>query len=419
MCFAHSGTASESLHVQAGISPATAAAFAGLAESGGLSTVNVAGSGTPDAAVAPHGERILDGYRSVNHNRWNRDLPAAITVRPGEEIQLLCRDALDIGDQARTITSDGTMSIDLGRIHPMTGPVEIEGAEPGDILEVEILDVSPLVDFGYTTVSPALGLFGSLRPEALAPFAPYTEASQLSDPSPGRVPSAIPEDQPFNGGAAFVELFHFERGQNSGYATFVGPESGRTARIPITPFMGILGNAPLRRGMYRSFPPSVSGGNGGNSDVRQFVKGTRLQLPVYVAGAKFSAGDGHMAQGDGEITGTAIETLMAATLRFSVIKNTIITSPRAIVPAADPTQLAMSEEMLSHGYYLTTGTGPDLMDNAKNAVRDMMDWLVVDQQLSLHEAYAMCSVAGDLKISEVVDLPNWLVSMTVPRGIFQ
>jgi acetamidase/formamidase len=419
MCFAHSSTASESLHVQAGISPATAAAFSGLAESGGLSTVNVAGSGTPDAAVAPHGERVLDGYRSVNHNRWNRDLPAAMTVRPGEEIQLLCRDALDIGDQARTITSDGTMSIDLGRIHPMTGPIEIEGAEPGDILEVEILDVSPLVDFGYTTVSPALGLFGSLRPEALAPFAPYTEASQLSDPSPGRVPSAIPEDQPFNGGAAFVELFHFERGQNSGYATFVGPESGRTARIPITPFMGILGNAPLRKGMYRSFPPSVSGGNGGNSDVRQFVKGTRLQLPVYVAGAKFSAGDGHMAQGDGEITGTAIETLMAATLRFSVIKNTIITSPRAIVPAADPTQLAMDEEMLSHGYYLTTGTGPDLMDNAKNAVRDMIEWLVVDQQLSLHEAYAMCSVAGDLKISEVVDLPNWLVSMTVPRGIFQ
>jgi acetamidase/formamidase len=419
MCFAHSSTASESLHVQAGISPATAAAFSGLAESGGLSTVNVAGSGTPDAAVAPHGERVLDGYRSVNHNRWNRDLPAAMTVRPGEEIQLLCRDALDIGDQARTITSDGTMSIDLGRIHPMTGPIEIEGAEPGDILEVEILDVSPLVDFGYTTVSPALGLFGSLRPEALAPFAPYTEASQLSDPSPGRVPSAIPEDQPFNGGAAFVELFHFERGQNSGYATFVGPESGRTARIPITPFMGILGNAPLRKGMYRSFPPSVSGGNGGNSDVRQFVKGTRLQLPVYVAGAKFSAGDGHMAQGDGEITGTAIETLMAATLRFSVIKNTIITSPRAIVPAADPTQLAMDKEMLSHGYYLTTGTGPDLMDNAKNAVRDMIEWLVVDQQLSLHEAYAMCSVAGDLKISEVVDLPNWLVSMTVPRGIFQ
>jgi acetamidase/formamidase len=232
------------------------------------------------------------------------------------------------------------------------------------------------------------------------------------------VPSAVPADQPFGAGAAFVQLFHFERGQNTGLATFVGADTGRRASIPVTPFMGILGNAPLRKGMYRSFPPSVSGGMGGNTDVRQLVKGSRLQLPVFVEGAKFSAGDGHMAQGDGEITGTAIETLMAATLRFSVIKNTVITSPRAIVPAADPTQLAMTADMLSHGYYITTGTGPDLMENAKNAVRDMIDWLVTDQQLSLHEAYALCSVAGDLKISETVDLPHWLVSMTVPRGIF-
>jgi acetamidase/formamidase len=418
MCFAHSGTASDSLHVQAGISDAASAAFAGLAATGGLGVVQIAGSGTPEAVAAPRGERVLDGWREVRHNRWNRDLPAAVSVRPGEEIQLLCRDALDIGEQARTITPNGTMTIDLGRIHPLTGPVEIEGAEPGDILEVEILDVSPLVDFGYTTVSPALGIFGTLRPEALAGFAPYTEAAQLSDPNPGRVPSAIPADQPFNTGAAFVQLFGFDRGQNTGFATFIGADTGRQARIPVTPFMGILGNAPLRKGMYRSFPPNVSGGMGGNTDVRQLVKGSRLQLPVYVEGAKFSAGDGHMAQGDGEITGTAIETLMAATLRFSIVKNTVIAGPRAIVPAADPTQQAMSAQMLAHGYYLTTGTGPDLMENAKNAVRDMIDWLVTDQALSMHEAYVLCSVAGDLKISEAVDLPNWLVAMTLPRGIF-
>jgi acetamidase/formamidase len=418
MCFAHSGTASEALHVQAEIGSDAAAAFSELAAASGLSSVDIAGSGTPETLVAPAGDRILDGYSRVMHNRWNRDLPAAVSVRPGEEVQLLCRDALDIGDQAKTMTADGTMTIDLGRIHPLTGPIHVEGAEPGDILEVEILDVSPLVDFGYVTISPALGLFGTLRPESLAAFAPYTEASQLSDPNPGRVPQAVPEDQPYNSGAPSVALFRFERGQNTGFATFVGPDTGRSARIPITPFMGIAGNAPLRRGMYRTFPPSVSGGNGGNTDVRQFVKGTRLQLPVYVEGAKFSAGDGHMAQGDGEITGTAVETLMSTTLRFSVIKNSIITSPRAIVPAADPTQLAMTTEMREKGYYVTTGTGPDLMENAKNAVRDMIDWLVTDQQVSLHEAYMLCSVVGDLKISETVDLPNWLVSMTFPRGVF-
>ena len=109
---------------------------------------------------------------------------------------------------------------------------------------------------------------------------------------------------------------------------------------------------------------------------------------------------------------------MACTLRFSVIKRTIIASPRAIVPADDPTQLAMPADMLGHGYYQTCGTGPDPMENAKNAVRDMIDSLVTDQQLSLHEAYTLCSVAGDLKINETVDIPNWLVSMTLPHGVF-
>jgi acetamidase/formamidase len=193
---------------------------------------------------------------------------------------------------------------------------------------------------------------------------------------------------------------------------------GRRAQIPVAPFMGIYGVAPLRKGMYRTLPPNVSGGMGGNADIRQFGKGARIQFPVYAEGAKFSAGDGHMAQGDGEVCVTAIETLMACTVRFSVIKNSVIASPRAIVPAADPAQQAMPAEMLGHGFYHTTGVGPDLMDNAKNAVRDMVDWLVSDQGLSIHEAYVLCSVCGDLKISETVDLPNWVVSMTLPRGIF-
>jgi acetamidase/formamidase len=418
MCFVHSGVAGGGGLVQrAAVGEAAAAAFSSVA-GGPVGGMDVAESGTPDVVAGPGGERVLDGYDRVLHNRWNRDLAPAAVVRPGEAVQLLCRDALDIGEAARTLTPEASMAVDLGRVHPLTGPVEVEGAEPGDILEVEVLDVAPLVNFGYVVISPALGLFGSLRPDLLAPFTQFTEASQISDPSPGPVPGAIPEDQPYNSGAPWVQLFSFERGQSSGFASFTGADTGRQARIPVTPFMGIYGVAPLRKGMYRSFPPAVSGAMGGNADIRQFVKGARIQFPVYAPGAMFSAGDGHMAQGDGEVCVTAIETLMAVTLRFQVIKNTIIASPRAIVPAADPTQLAMPAEMLSHGYYHTTGVGPDLMENAKNAVRDMVDWLVDDRQLSLHEAYALCSVAGDLKISETVDLPNWVVSMTLPRGIF-
>ena len=436
MCFVHSGGYSGELVQRAAVGSAVAAAFssvsAGGPEDGGIA---IPASGTPDVVVGsgatnivtgspevsggPGAPRMLDGFGIVLHNRWNRDLPPAATVRPGEEIQLLCRDALDIGEAARTLTADGVLTLDLGRVHPLTGPVEIDGAEPGDVLEVEVLDVSPLVDFGYVVISPVLGMFGSLRPDTMAPLTQFTEPSQISDPSPGRVPSAIPEDQPYNSGAPFVQLFTFERGQSSGFATFVGADTGRRARIPVAPFMGIYGVAPMRRGMFRTLPPGVSGGMGGNADIRQFVRGARIQFPVYADGAKFSAGDGHMAQGDGEVCVTAIETLMAVTVRFQVIKNTVIAGPRAIVPAADPTQRVMPAEMAERGYYHTTGTGPDLMKNAKNAVRDMVDWLAGDQQLSLHEAYAICSVAGDLKISETVDLPNWVVSMTVPRGIFE
>jgi acetamidase/formamidase len=116
---------------------------------------------------------------------------------------------------------------------------------------------------------------------------------------------------------------------------------------------------------------------------------------------------------------TAIETLMAVTCIFRVIKNSVIESTRGIIPAADPTQLSLTPEMLARGYFHTSGIGPDLMDNTKRAVREMIDWLVAEQGVSLHEAYALCSVAGDLKISEVVDVPNWAVSMTLPRGIFE
>jgi len=374
-------------------------------------------AGRPQATVRAAPDAIvLDGFSRVLHNRWNQDLPPMARVRQGEAVQFLCRDALDIGEAARTLTPEGVLTLDLGKIHPLTGPVAVEGAEPGDILEVEVLDVSPLVDFGYVVISPVLGLFGGLRPDLLAPTHQFTEASQLSDPSPGRVPTAIPEDQPFNSGAPFVQIFTFEKGQNSGFASFVGTDTAKRARIPIAPFMGIYGVAPLRKGMYRTVPPTVGGGN---TDIKQFVKGARIQLPVYIEGARFSVGDGHMAQGDGEVCVTAIETLMAVTVRFQVIKNAIIESPRAIVPAADPTQLGLTKEMLAQGYYQTTGIGPDLMDNAKKSVRDMIDWLVRDQGLSIHEAYAICSVAGDLKISEVVDVPNWVVSMMMPRGIFQ
>src|SRR5580658_9441035 len=118
--------------------------------------MDVAASGSPDVVAGPDGARVVDGYGQILHTRWNRDLPPVATVRPGEVIQLLCRDALDIGEAARTLTPEASLALDLARVHPLTGPIEVEGAEPGDILEVELLDVAPLGDFGYVVIGPAL-----------------------------------------------------------------------------------------------------------------------------------------------------------------------------------------------------------------------------------------------------------------------
>ena len=424
MCFVHSDSSisRRSFIGQFSLGAAAAAAIAGVGSRLAAASEGVAAPGVdgPDVVIpVADGQTTIDGFSKTLHNRFNQDIPGVARVREGDTVQFLCRDALDIGTAARTLKPDGVLTLDLGKVHPLTGPVEIEGAQPGDILEVEIVDVAPLVDFGYVVIGPALGLFGGLRPDILAPFHQFTEASELSDPNPGKVPGAIPADQPFNSGAPFVQIFTFNKGQNTGFASFVGKDTGRRARIPIAPFMGVYGVAPLMKGMYRTVPPNVSGGMGGNTDIKQFVKGSKLQYPVLTPGAKFSVGDGHMAQGDGEICVTAIETLMAVTCRFKVIPDTIIESPRAIVPLADPTDFGLTKDMLAKGFYHTTGVGPDLMENAKKAARAMIDWLVREQGLSLHEAYAICSVAGDLKISEVVDIPNWVVSMTVPRGIFE
>ncbi|MGV9349614.1 acetamidase/formamidase family protein [Streptomyces spiralis] len=130
--------------------------------------MDVAGSGSPDVTVGPNGENVADGYGRVLHSRWNRDLPPVASVRPGEVVQFLCGDVLDMGEAARTMSPEGSLSI--GLVHPLTGPVEIGGAEPGDVLEVEGAGRQrPLTDFGYVAISPAPGLFGSLRLGAAGP----------------------------------------------------------------------------------------------------------------------------------------------------------------------------------------------------------------------------------------------------------
>jgi acetamidase/formamidase len=153
---------------------------------------------------------------------------------------------------------------------------------------------------------------------------------------------------------------------------------------------------------------------GGNMDIRHLNAGCTLLLPVQVPGALFSAGDCHAVQGDGEVCVTGIECPMSFSLRFGLRKGARIPSPQFIVKRSP-----ISDHDTNAGYFATTGVGPDLMQNSKNAVRRMIDWLVKEHHLTPEDAYLLCSVAGDLKISEIVDQPNWIVSFYMPLGIFQ
>jgi acetamidase/formamidase len=169
-----------------------------------------------------------------------------------------------------------------------------------------------------------------------------------------------------------------------------------------------MGVAPIA-GPLSTIPPDL---HGGNMDTRHLIAGSTLFLPVFVGGARFSIGDGHAAQGDGEVCGTAIETPMRALVRLTVRKDIHVSGPEFIA-APDP-----NAELRAGHRYATDGIGPDLMAAARDAVRRMIDWLGREHGLSPVQAYLLCSVAVDLRISEIVDVPNFVVTAHCPLGIF-
>ena len=171
-----------------------------------------------------------------------------------------------------------------------------------------------------------------------------------------------------------------------------------------------MGVAPRESGRLNTIPPRE---NAGNIDIRHLTPGAKVWFPVLVTGALFSFGDWHSAQGDGEVNGTGIETPMTVTPRFTVAKNARIpelrfrTPPRKKLTVAD-----------AGGYYVTTAHGPDLFKNAQQAIRYMIDYLSSEHDMTREQAYCLCGAAVDLKISEIVDAPNWIVSAYLPMGIF-
>jgi formamidase len=340
------------------------------------------------------------------HTRWHPDIPPAIRCSPGDEVLVQTRDAVD-GQLSMDSSHEDLTHVDRTIVHPLTGPIFVEGAEPGDLLVVELMDIST-GSFGYTAQFPG---FGFLRDEFPDPFLVRWEIGDgiaISRDLPGvRIPAA-----PFLGTIGVApsrDLMKRINARERGLA-----EIGEDVALPEP--RGAVPEAIGRDGL-RTKPPRE---NGGNLDVKQMVAGTRVLLPVWVRGALFSAGDGHHAQGDGEVCGTAIETVATVRLRLDLIEKGAAESrdvrfsgdrfpPDLTGPYVATTGLSV--------YAIEGGRAENLDHSARSALKNMIAYLVAEHGYDRREAYAICSVAADLKVSEVVDAPNFVVTAVLPLSI--
>jgi len=288
------------------------------------------------------------------HNRWSRLIEPVLTVPSGSVIEVYTEEASD-GQLTSESTVEDLGELDFDPIHPLTGPVYVEGAEPGDVLKVTLHKIE-LGEWGWTAVIPG---FGFLADEF---------------------------DQPW------LKTFSFENGGT--HAKF-----SDDIRIPLNPFPGVMGVAPDTDEMLSTIPPRY---NGGNMDDPHMVEGTTIYFPVFVEGALFSIGDAHAAQGMGEVCGTAIEAPMRIVYEVEVLKG-----GRSI---DEP-------EYESDDYYAVTAFGVTIDEAAEKATRYMIDYLEEVHGMDRYDAYALASLAGDLKIAEVVDVPHMLVTMHMPKEV--
>ncbi|HEY1932081.1 MAG TPA: acetamidase/formamidase family protein [Acetobacteraceae bacterium] len=358
------------------------------------------------------GKRLCD-EPNCGHNRYHPDIPPVAEIAEGEEIALETRDALDGQIKPDTTVADFP-TFDVGAVHPLTGPVFVKGAMPGDMLEIEFTDIIAQPT-AFSAIMPGLGF---LRDVMTEPFLVHWEIRDnwaTSAQLPGvRIPGA-----PFMGVSAVApsaeklaawtarEQRVIDRG---GFA--LPPDAA--GAVPAGP-CGLTG--------LRTLPPRE---NGGNFDVKQLTKGAKLFLPVFKEGGLFSTGDGHFAQGDGEVCVTAVEMGATAVLRFRVHKGLAerrkFSSPVFSRTGyfTDP-RFAAPERFLGVMGMPINADGEIEAENltlaCRNAVLNMME-LLQERGFSQQQAYVICSVAVDLRVSNVVDVPNYVVSALLPEAIF-
>jgi acetamidase/formamidase len=301
--------------------------------------------------------------RSRTCNRWNRDYPPVLTVSPGDTVSMEMRDSSD-GQVRPGMTSAAFAAIDKTRIHALTGPVAIDGAEPGDALEIEILDYRH-EGWAWTSIIPGMGALGDEFSEA------YLHLWELSESQTRSIPGVT---------------------------------------LDLHPFCGIIGVQRAEAGEFRTRAP---GKFGGNMDVRHLGAGARLWLPVAVPGAGFCAGDAHAAQGDGEVSINGMEAPMTATFRLHLHKRRALDGPYALaLPALVPARY------LTKPFHVFIESHEDPREAARAAVRKAVAFLRARLGLRRELALILCSVVLDLKVSQMVNAPITTISAYLPEAIF-
>ena len=298
------------------------------------------------------------------HFTWDVRHEPVMGIDSGDVVVVRTRDVSDNQiTPASTVSSLATL--DWERVYPLSGPISVGGAGPGDTLAIEILDIHT-EGWGWAAILTGFGLL----------------ADDFKTPYPRIFDLA-------NGDAAYLR---------------------DDIAVPIEPFFGTMGVCPAGASKQAVMPPGVFGGN---MDTRQITRGTTLYLPVQVEGALFSVGDAHAAQGDGEVCVTGIEAPMYAALRFTLQKGRRIPAPQFVTPGP------LVPRVNNGGWYGTTGVGPDLYKAAQDAVRAMIAHLSETYHLSAEDAYVLTSLCVDMKISEIVDAGQYVVSALLPLAVFR
>lgn len=319
------------------------------------SLVFVSGIATFASAQVPEAQPQHTLTSDQTHNKWSRTITPILRVEPGAIVEAYLEEASDRQLTPESTTED-LANVDFDPIHPLTGPVYVEGAEPGDVLAVTLHEIEA-GNWGWSAVFPGFGFL----------------AEEFTEP--------------------YLKTFQLKPGDEQA-------DFGNGIRIPLRPFPGVMGVAPDTDSLLSTIPPRK---NGGNMDDRDLVEGVTVYFPVLVEGALFSLGDPHLAQGDGEVCGTAIEGPLRTVYQVDLIKN-----GRSIP----------SPQYETVEFYAVTGFGPSIDEAARNATRAMIDYLVDEHGLDPTEAYVLSSLAADLKIAETVDVPNMLVTMRIEKDLF-